>query len=158
MKAAILAIDTNVYQGEKEDACSPVVNRILEQVGFQVLMEKVIPKDFEVVKAITARVVEEQLTDLIITVGGEGCHESDCVPEATKAIIEREVPGMAEAMRAYMIRTSKRAMLTRGVVGIRKNTLIINLPSSPMAIREIFDYLIPEIVHLIETLMGQHEE
>jgi Molybdopterin biosynthesis enzymes len=158
MKAAILAIDTKLYQGEKEDTCTPVVNRILEQVGFQVLMEKAIPKDFDVVKAVTARVVEENLADLIVSIGGEGCKESDCVPEATKAIIERDVPGMAEAMRAYMLRTSKRTMLSRGVVGIRKNTLIINLPNSPMAIREIFDYLMPEIVHLIETLMGQHEE
>ena len=158
MKVAILAVDTSVYQGEKEDACTPVIKRILEQVGFQVLMEKAIPRDFEVVKSVMARVVEEKLADFIITIGGEGCQESDCVPEATKAAIEREVPGMAEAMRAYMIRTTKRAMLTRGMVGIRKRTLIINLPNNPMAIREILDYLMPEIVHLVETLMGQHEE
>jgi len=158
MKATILTVDTQVYHGEKEDVCTSVVARILEQVGFEVFMDKVIPKDFDVVKAVASRVVEEKLADLIITIGGEGCQVSDCVPEATKAIIDKDVPGMAEAMRAYMIRTSKQMMLARGVIGIRQNTLIINLPSSPTTISEVFDYLMPEIVHLTETLMGQHEE
>ena len=157
MKAAILSADTEIYQGIKEDKCTPIVKRILEQVGFRVEMDKAIPRDYEVVKAIAARVVEEDISDIIITIGGIGCHQDDCVPEATKAILDREVPGIAEAMRGYMIRTSKRAMLTRGMAGIRKNALILNLPDSPKVIKELLDYTLPEIVHLIEILLGQHD-
>lgn len=158
MKAVILSVDTKIYQGAKEDNCAPVVKRILEQVGFQVEMDKAIPRDFDVVKAIAARVVEDHLADLILTIGGIDCYPEDCVPEATKAILERETPGIAESIRSFMTRTSKRAMLSRGAAGLRRKTLIINLPDSPKVIKDVLDFTLPEIVHVIEILLGEHQK
>lgn len=152
MKAVILAVDTAIYQNLKEDNNTAVVKRMLEQVGFQVVMEKSIPRDFDVVKAIAARVVEEQMGELVITIGGIECHADDCVPEATKAVLDREVPGIAESMRAYMIREDKRAMLLRGVSGIRKNALIVNLPDHTKMMKEVLNYVLPEVVDLVGVI------
>jgi len=154
MKAVILAVDTAIYQNLKEDKNTAVVKRMLEQVGFRIEMEKAIPRDFDVVKAIAARVVEEELGDLIITIGGIECQTEDCVPEAIKAIFDMEVPGIAESMRAYMIRTSKNAMLSRGVSGIRRKTVIINLPDRTNMMKDVLDYVLPELVELVEMLKG----
>jgi len=152
MKAAILPVDTVIYQGAKEDPNTPVMKRVLEQVGFSVEMEKAIPKDFEVVKAVVARVVEEDIAELIITIGGIGCKADDCVPEASKEIFDREVPGIAESIRAFMMRTDRGAMLQRGCAGIRKNAVILNLPDNTKAMKEAVEYVLPEVVHLLEQL------
>lgn len=152
MKAAILPVDTAIYQGAKDNPNTAILKRVLEQAGVSVVMEKAIPKDFDVVKAVVARVVEEGIAELVITIGGIGCQAEECVPEASREIIDREVPGIAESMRAYMMRTDRSAMLLRGCAGIKNNAVILNLPDSTKAMKEVMEYILPEVVRLLEQL------
>lgn len=152
MKAIILPIDTEIYQGTKEDPNTNIVKNVLEESGFSIEMEKVIPRDFEVTKAIFSRIIDDQIGDLIITIGGIGCAASDCVPEASKELFDREVPGLAEGMRSYMIQKDRKAMLLRGCVGIKNHCVILNLPDTTNIIKEVLEYILPEIVCLIEEL------
>lgn len=102
-----------------------------------------------------AEIADQGLAELILTTGGTGFSERDVMPEATEDIIERRVPGIPEAMRAYSMTITKRAMLSRASAGIRKKTLIINLPGSPKAVRESLEYIIDSLEHGIEILTGE---
>ena len=158
MRAVIIPVDTSIYRKLKEDTCSPIVKRMLGQVGFRTEMIQPVPNDREVIRQILARIVDTDSADLILTIGGIGCREEDWTPEATKAILDKEIPGIAEAMRMYMMRTRKRAMLTRGTAGIRRHTLIINLPGSPKVIKECLEYIMPEVVYATEIVLGEHDD
>ena len=102
-----------------------------------------------------AEIADQGLAELILTTGGTGFSERDVMPEATEDIIERRVPGIPEAMRAYSMTITKRAMLSRASAGIRKKTLIINLPGSPTAVRESLEYIIPALEHGLQILTGE---
>lgn len=158
MKAVIIPVDTLIYKKLKEDTGSPVVKRMLSQVSYKVEMVQPVPNDKEVIRQILARVADTEMADLVLTIGGIGCREEDWTPEATKAVVEKEIPGLGEAMRLYMSRTRKRAMLTRGTAGIRKKTLIVNLPGSPRIIKECLEYILPEIVYTTEVVLGEHDD
>lgn len=158
MKVAIIPVDTLIYKKLKEDTSSQIVKRMLGQVSFKTELIQPVPNDKEVIRKVLARVADAGIADLVLTIGGIGCREEDWTPEATKAILDKEIPGMAEAMRLYMIRTRKRAMLTRGTAGIRKNTLFVNLPGSPKVIKECLEYILPEIVYATEVVLGEHDD
>lgn len=158
MKAVIIPVDTLIYQKLKEDTGSPIVKRMLNQVSYKVEMVQPVPNDKEVLRQIMARICDSGMADLILTIGGIGCREEDWTPEATKSIVDKEIPGLGEAMRLYMSRTRKRAMLTRGTAGIRKKTLIVNLPGSPRVIKECMEYILPEIVYTTEVVLGEHDD
>ena len=158
MKVAIVPVDTLIYKKLKEDTCSPVVKRMMGQVSFKTELIQPVPNSKEVIRKVLAKVADAGIADLVLTIGGIGCRENDWTPEATEAIIEKRIPGMAEAMRLYMIRTRKRAMLTRGTAGIRGNTVIVNLPGSPKVIKECLEYILPEIVYTVEVLLGEHDD
>lgn len=158
MKAAILPVDTLIYRKLKEDTCTPIVKRMLSQVSFKVELVQPVPNDKEVIRKVLARIADSGAADLVLTIGGIGCREEDWTPEATKGVVEKEIPGMGEAMRLYMIRTRKRAMLTRGTAGIRGNTLIVNLPGSPKVMKECLEYVMPEIVYTTEVVLGEHDD
>jgi len=158
MKAAILPVDTLIYRKLKEDTCTPIVKRMLSQVSFKVELIQPVPNDKEVLRKVMARIADSGAADLILTIGGIGCREEDWAPEATKAVVDKEIPGMGEAMRLYMIRTRKRAMLTRATAGIRGNTLIVNLPGTPKVMKECLEYIMPEIVYTTEVVLGEHDD
>ena len=158
MKAVIIPVDTLIYRKLKEDVCSPVVKRVLGQVSFKTEMIQPVPNDKDVIRKVLASIADGGLADVVLTIGGIGCRECDWTPEATKAILDKEISGMAEAMRLYMVRTRKRSMLTRGTAGIRKNTLIVNLPGSPKVIKECLEYVLPEIVYTTEVILGEHDD
>ena len=145
MKVAIVSADTMIYRKQKDDTCSPIVRRVLDQVSFKTELVQPVPNDREVIRK-------------ILTIGGIGCREDDCVPEATKAVVDKEIPGIGESMRLFMTRTRKRAMLTRGTAGIRGKSLIVNLPGSPKIIKECLEYVLPEIVYATETAAGEHDD
>ena len=155
MKVAIVSADTMIYRKQKDDTCSPIVRRVLDQVSFKTELVQPVPNDREVIRKILAKIADAQMADLILTIGGIGCREEDCVPEATKAVVDKEIPGIGESMRLFMTRTRKRAMLTRGTAGIRGKSLIVNLPGSPKAVRESLDYIIDALGHGIEILTGE---
>ncbi len=158
MRAIIIPVDTLIYQKLKEDTCSQIVKRMLSQVGFRTEMIQPVPNDREVIRQVLARLADTNAADLVLTIGGIGCREEDWTPEATKSIVDKEIPGMAESMRMYMTRTRKRAMLTRGTAGIRKKTLIVNLPGSPRIIKECLEYIFPEVVYATEVVLGEHDD
>lgn len=158
MRAVIIPVDTLIYRKLKEDTCSQIVKRMLGQVGFRIEMIQPVPNDKEVIRQILARIADTGAADLILTIGGIGCREEDWTPEATKLIVDKEILGIGEAMRMYMTRTRKRAMLTRGTAGIRKKTLIVNLPGSPRVIKECLEYILPEVVYATEVVLGEHDD
>lgn len=148
MKAAIITSSDSGYVGEREDKSGSVIQEILEANDYEVVHTILLPDDRKML-------ADEGIAELIVTTGGTGFSPRDCMPEATKDIIEREVPGIPEAMRAYSMTITPRAMLSRAAAGIRKGTLIVNLPGSPKAVRESLEYIIPALEHGLQILTGE---
>lgn len=155
MKAAIIPVNTLEYRGAKKDLCGPVIKKAVEQAGFEVKFLKVLPEAKDVLSKIMSVLADENVADLIITAGSVGFTDSDCISEATKDVIEKELPGIPEAVRTQCMKISRKAMLTRGTAGIRKNTLIVNLPDSPKEVKEALDYIMPELLYASEILSGK---
>ena len=148
MKAAIITSSDSGYAGEREDKSGSVIQEILEANDYEVVHTILLPDDRKML-------ADEGIAELIVTTGGTGFSPRDCMPEATKDIIEREVPGIPEAMRAYSMTITPRAMLSRAAAGIRKGTLIVNLPGSPKAVRESLEYILPALEHGLQILTGE---
>lgn len=155
MRAAIITSSDSGYAGEREDLSGPVIREILEANGYEVVHAILLPDDREMLAKEMARIADERQAELIVTTGGTGFSPRDCMPEATADITERAVPGIPEAMRAYSMTITPRAMLSRAAAGIRKSTLIVNLPGSPRAVRESLEYIIPSLQHGLEILTGK---
>lgn len=155
MRAAIITSSDSGYRGEREDVSGKVIQEILVANGYQVVSMVLLPDEQLMLGDAMKAIADNGEADLILTTGGTGFSQRDCMPEATRSVIEREVPGIPEAMRAYSLQFTKRAMLSRAAAGIRKSTLIINLPGSPKAVRECLEYIITELRHAIEILVGQ---
>jgi molybdenum cofactor synthesis domain-containing protein len=156
--AAIITSSDKGYKGEREDKSGAVIKEILEANGFVVKEQVILPDDKEMLSNEFVRISDELEVNLILSTGGTGFSKRDVTPEATKAIIEREAPGICEAIRWYSLQITKRAMLSRAVSGIRKNTLIVNLPGSPKACREALDFVLDDIKHGIDILLGDASE
>ena len=154
-RAAIITSSDSGYRGEREDLSGPAIREILEREGFQVVSMEILPDDSTMLGEKMKEIADNGLAELILTTGGTGFSQRDVMPEATEDIIERRVPGIPEAMRAYSMTITRRAMLSRAAAGIRKKTLIINLPGSPKAVKESLEYIIGALDHGIEILTGE---
>ena len=154
MRVAIITSSDSGYAGQREDLSGPVIREIVTEAGYEVVWTTLLPDDREMLAAEMKRIADENVADLLLTTGGTGFSPRDCMPEATADIAERLVPGIPEAMRAYSMQFTKRAMLSRAAAAIRKSTLIVNLPGSPKAVRECLEYIIPELGHGLEILTG----
>ena len=139
------------YAGEREDKSGAVIKEIVEGAGFTVVKQVVLPDEKEMLK-------NELKVNLILSTGGTGFSKRDITPEATKEILDREAPGICEAIRMYSMQITKRAMLSRAVSGIRKDTLIVNLPGSPKACKEALDFVLDDVKHGIDILLGSARE
>lgn len=155
IKTAIITSSDSGYRGEREDLSGKVIKEIAESCGHSVVSMTLLPDERQMLCDAMKEIADNGKADLILTTGGTGFSARDCMPEATKEAVEREVPGIPEAMRAYSMQFTKRAMLSRAAAGIRKSTLIINLPGSPKAVRECLEFIIPELAHGISILTGQ---
>lgn len=152
MKIGILTISDRGSRGEYEDRSGPLIVSILEsRTPWQVTHKAIIPDEMAVI-ADTLVSWADAGVNLILTSGGTGFAPRDITPEATRQVIERETPGIVEALRAESLKITKHAMLSRAVAGIRGQTLIINLPGSPKAVRENLDVLLPVLPHALELL------
>lgn len=155
MRAAVLTSSDSGYAGEREDISGPAIQAMLEKNGYEVVHTILLPDDREMLSKEMARIADEYVAELLLTTGGTGFSPRDCMPEATMDIAERMVPGIPEAMRAYSMTITPRAMLSRAAACIRKNTLIINLPGSPKAVKESLGYILPSLQHGLEILTGE---
>ena len=158
IRAAILTISDKGSKGEREDLSGPAIKEIIEPKNYEVTEYKIIPDDFDEICKTLKRIADENTADVVFTTGGTGISERDVTPEATRAVCYRAVPGIPEAIRAYSMTVTKRAMLSRATAGIRKKTLVINMPGSPKAVRESLEYIIDELRHGIEILKGEATE
>ncbi|MBL0387514.1 MogA/MoaB family molybdenum cofactor biosynthesis protein [Tumebacillus sp. ITR2] len=154
----ILTSSDKGARGEREDLSGQVIREMVRDVNMEVTEYIVIPDEFEVLRDSLLHFCDEVKLDLVVTTGGTGLAKRDVTPEATLAVIDREVPGMAEAMRAASLAKTQFAMLSRAVVGTRGNTLIVNLPGSPKGVRECLEVILPVIPHALEILQGTHGE
>lgn len=155
IRAAIITSSDSGYRGEREDLSGKTIREIVEAHDFQVTDMVLLPDERQMLSDKMREIADGGQTDLILTTGGTGFSPRDCMPEATRDVLEREVPGIPEAMRAYSLQFTKRAMLSRAAAGIRKSTLIINLPGSPRAVAECLEYIITELEHGVEILTGR---
>jgi molybdopterin adenylyltransferase len=154
MKAAIITVSTSVARGEREDRSGAALVELAEAAGAEIVAREVVADDREAIEAML-RSHADAGTPLVFTTGGTGLTHDDVTPEATRAVIDRDAPGFAEAMRAESLRHTPMGILTRGVSGIAGRTLIINFPGNPKAIRELFGVVAPTLEHVVVTL--QHE-
>jgi molybdenum cofactor synthesis domain-containing protein len=155
LRLAVITLSDRAARHERGDATGPVVAELLGgRLGGNVVATPILPDDRDLIEKELARLSDEEVCDLIVTTGGTGLSPRDVTPEATRAVIDREVPGMAEAMRAGGLAHTPRAMLSRSVAGQRGTTLIVNLSGSPRAAREQLEILLPALPHALETSSG----
>jgi molybdopterin adenylyltransferase len=153
VRTAVLTVSTRVSRREAEDESGPLLARLAEEAGADVDAMEVVPDDYALIEDRLHHFVEEGM-DLVLTTGGTGMTPDDITPEATRAVIERDAPGIAETMRAATLRHTPMAMLSRGASGIAAQTLIVNFPGSPKAVREMFTVIAPTLGHAVRTLRG----
>ncbi len=154
--AAVITLSDKGAKGERTDESGPLIARLLSAAGAGVIHYEMIPDEAEMLRERLIRY--SSLVDLIITTGGTGLSDRDITPEATASVVERQLPGLAEAMRAHGMQKTRRAMLSRGIAGTRGACLIINLPGSPKAVREGLEAVIDVIPHAISKIKGPEED
>jgi molybdopterin adenylyltransferase len=153
MKAAILTVSTSVAAGTTEDTSGQALADHAREAGAEVVANEVVSDDRHAIEGALRRLSAPQSgISLIFTTGGTGLTHDDVTPEATKAVIDRDAPGFAEAMRAESLKYTPLGILTRGISGIAGRTLIINFPGNPKAIRELFPVIAPTLEHVVATL------
>ena len=157
-RAAVLTISDRGSRGERKDQSGPAVQEMLRRAGFSIACYEVLPDDRQLIQERLQTLADDSGVDLIITTGGTGLTPRDVTPEATLAVIHREIPGIAEAMRASSLTKTPHAMLSRAVAGTRGCTLIINLPGSLRGARENLEVVLPALAHALEKIKGDPSE
>ncbi|MDO7785671.1 MogA/MoaB family molybdenum cofactor biosynthesis protein [Desulforamulus aquiferis] len=156
-RIGIITMSDKGSQGQREDISGATIKEMVANLG-QVEQYRVIPDDLEVIKATLVELSDLHNLDLILTTGGTGLSPRDNTPEATLAVIDRNVPGLAEAIRAESLKKTPKAMLSRAVSGTRGKTLIVNLPGSVKGVRECLEVIMPVLPHGLEILSGRGGE
>ena len=154
IKAVAITISDACARGEREDTSGFMLVQLLRDMGAEVVDGQILSDDLEPLAHVLKDYAERDDVNLIVTTGGTGLGPRDNTPEATRQVIEREAPGIAEAIRAESIKATPTAMISRGVCGVRSGTLIVNLPGSPKAVRESFGVIAPVLSHAIDLLEG----
>ena len=157
-KTAVLTLSDKGAVGEREDKSGPLIREIIEKENYLVIDQRVLPDEQKTIEETLIHLCDRLKVDLILTTGGTGFSLRDRTPEATMAVADRMAPGIAEAIRAYSMQITNRAMLSRGVSALRGQTLIINLPGSPKAVKESLDCILPALPHGLEILKGSASE
>jgi len=158
LTAGILTISDRGSRGEREDESGKAIKRLLAPLDARLVKYDIVPDEKEIISQKLIQWADEEGIELIVTTGGTGLSPRDVTPEATLAVVERMVPGFAEVMRAESMKKTPMAMLSRGVVGIRGGSLIINLPGSPRAVQECLEVILPALPHAMEVLKGEAVE
>ena len=151
MRAAVLTISTSVSRRDSDDESGPLLAHLAEDAGAEIVAMEVVPDDLPLIEDRIRHYVDEDV-ELVLTTGGTGFSPDDITPEATRMVIEREAPGLSEAMRASSLQHPPMGILSRGVSGIAGGTLIVNFPGSPKAVEEGFAVVAPALRHAVDTL------
>lgn len=155
IRAVVITVSDACSRGEREDASGEALVQLLADLGAQIVETKILSDDLDpLVKCLTDYAQRDDV-NLVITTGGTGLGPRDNTPEATQQVIEREAPGIAEAIRVESLKATPMAMLSRAVCGVRSGTLIINLPGSPKAVKESFSVIAPVLSHALDLLAGK---
>ncbi len=154
-RLAVLTISTSGSQGQREDTSGLAIQDLLAPPGYQTIKYEVVPDDKDMIAGRMSEWSDSGEVDLIVTTGGTGLGRHDITPEACLSIIDKEVPGLAETMRAETLRFTPMAMLSRSVAGIRGHTLIITLPGSPKGVKECLEVVLPVLPHALELLQRE---
>jgi molybdenum cofactor synthesis domain-containing protein len=153
---AVLTLSDKGSRGEREDESGPIIQDMLQTINAEVMFSEILPDEKEIIRE---RLIEyTKKVDLVLTTGGTGLSPRDVTPDATREVIDKEVSGIAEAMRSEGLKKTRRAMLSRAVAGVRGNSLIINLPGSPRAVEENLSVILEVIPHAIEKIKGDPSE
>lgn len=155
---AVLTVSDRGAAGERKDLSGPVIQELLEPLGARLEEYRVVPDELAEIQRAIIEWADQKGVDLILTTGGTGVHPRDVTPDATRPLLDKEIPGMAEAMRSASMAKTPHAMLSRALVGLRKRTLVVNLPGSPTAVRENLSVLLPAIPHALEKIQGDPKE
>jgi molybdenum cofactor synthesis domain-containing protein len=155
MRANILVLSDASSRGERADLSGPAVRELLESQGWQVVSIEILPDDLDTIRNRLEDLTDGDGCDAVVTSGGTGVGPRDVTPEATRAIVEKEIPGLAELMRTEGLKKTRRAALSRGVVGIRKAKLIVNLPGSPRGARESLESIVDLLPHVVDLIQGR---
>jgi len=159
ISAVVITVSDRCSRGEQEDKSGAELAGLLKGLGARIVAKEVVPDDLEPLAEMLSNYADQPEVNLIVTTGGTGFSPRDNTPEATRKVIEREAPGLSEAMRIETLESTRLAMLSRGVCGIRSATLIINLPGSPAGVRACFAVIEPVLPHAIALLAGKpHSE
>ena len=158
INVCILTASDKGSRGEREDLSSKAIREVISRLGARVVDYVVVPDERHLISSKLVEWADKRNVDMIITTGGTGLSPRDVTPEATLDVIERNVPGLAEVMRAEGIKKTPHAMLSREVCGVRNRTLIINLPGSPKAVRECLEAILPALPHAVEVVRGEASE
>jgi len=154
----VLTVSDKGYAGEREDVSGPLLAEALRQMGAEVVGQTIVPDEPEKIAQVLVFMADEMGMDLIVTTGGTGPAPRDHTPEATRTVIEREMPGLAEVLRFEGYRRTPLAVLSRGIAGLRGRCLVINLPGNPRAVREGMEILSPVLPHAIQMARGEELE
>jgi molybdopterin adenylyltransferase len=154
VRAVVLTVSTSVARREADDASGPLLARLIEEAGAEVVAMEVVPDDYALIEDRLRHYADDDVR-FIFTTGGTGLTPDDVTPEATRAAIERDAPGIAEALRAESAKHTPMGMLSRGVSGIAHRTLIVNFPGSPKAISQLFPVIAPVLKHAVGTLQRE---
>ena len=155
IRAAVVTVSDRSARGERADKSGAVLAELLSEAGASVVAREIVSDEFGPLVEKLRELAERADVNLVLTTGGTGLSPRDNTPEATRAVIEREAPGLAEAMRAESLRRTPTAMLSRGVCGVAAGALVVNLPGSPKAVRECFAVISPILAHAVSQLAGE---
>lgn len=154
IRTAVITLSDKGARGEREDESGKIIREMIAGIDAIAVHYEILPDEQSLISETLRRLADSGNIDLILTTGGTGVAPRDVTPEATRAVIDRELPGMAEAMRAESFKKTHHAIISRAVTGIRKQTLIVNLPGSPKAVRENLAVVLASIPHAIEKIKG----
>lgn len=156
--AGLITVSDKSSRGERQDEGGRVLREVVEAAGGRVVQQEIVPDEADLIAAAIRTLADEHAVSAVFTTGGTGLAPRDVTPQATLSVIDYQVPGVAEAMRAVSLGTTPAAMLSRAVVGVRGRTLVVNLPGNPKGVRECLEAIAPALPHAVETLRGQAGE
>ena len=158
IRAGVITISDKGAAGEREDISGPLLTDGLREMGAVVVRQAIVPDEMDAIREVLISLADEEHVDLVLTTGGTGATPRDITPEATRTVIEREMPGLAEMLRFTGYRKTPLAVLSRGISGIRGQTIIVNLPGNPNAVRDGLEVLAAVLPHAVKMVRGRDTE